>query len=282
MNCDEALTILLDPDHHERGLALNYLLNNPPCLARVEQFGRAILSTLAHEIPCVEARLHLAADYEQQLAQGAGAYLFPDLHAHLARCPDCRLEYQLLQETHAIGATAALPPSASSPTFDLSFITEPLPPVTATAAIWLIHDKVRTLFQEVKIAVSGRSTAIAALTPQLAPKTFALAMRGGADDAQFAVMVLPDEDARIHFQVETKPFQDNRTTITFRVFATETDSPIADVRVILRYADGALVTSSLTDQHGAIELPSIPAASYVIQAHYEGRTWELPITVTCT
>lgn len=280
MNCDKALQIMLDTDHNEHRLALGYLLSDPACLARVEQLGRAILSDLNNELSCAEARLHLADYYEQQSEQGDSAQIFPDLHAHLERCPDCRFEYQLLQETITALATDVLPTPDLSPTFDLSFIDEPLPRMTATDAIWMLHDKIRTLFQQLEITITKNVAAITTLTPQLAPATFSMAMRGGEDDIQFAVVVLPDEEAQIYFQVDTKPFEANTAFITLRIFATETDSPLSDVRVTLRNVSGALVTSSLTDLDGEIQFPGIIAAGYIIQAHYEGRSWEIPITVT--
>lgn len=284
MNCDEALHILLDSNHQahslKRSLALNYLRQHPACLARVDQLGRAILSDLDNELSCAEARLHLA-DYneQQQIAPERSAQIFSDLHAHLEHCPDCRLEYTLLQSTLAALATDTLPAPGSIPTFDLSFIDKPFPSMRPTAAIWMLHDQLRTLFQQVEMTIRHNTATIAALTPQLAPQTFASAMRDSTDDTQFSVIVLPDEEAHIHFQVTTKPFQKQTATIMLRILATDVDMPIADVRVTLRHVNGTLVTSSLTDQSGEIEFPGIPAASYVIQAQIEGKTWAIPIMV---
>ena len=80
--------------------------------------------------------------------------------------------------------------------------------------------------------------------------------------------------------MDTKPSQDGTALITLQILATEGDQPIPDARVMLRHTNGDLVTSSLTGPRGEVEFPRIPADHYLIQTQYDGRMWELPITIT--
>ena len=280
MTCNEALQILLEPNHAERKAAMAYLLTDQACLARVDQLAQAVLSQVESEIPCAEARLRLAAYYERQTKHNDAAQAMPELHAHLQHCAYCQAEYKLLQEMMQAFESNALPALTATHTFDLTFIDKPLPKLVSTRDLWGVQSKLRRLFQPLEITITQRAAAIATLTPQLAPVTFSTALRGGDDDAEFAVLILPDEEAQIYFRVDTKSSQGGTALITLQILATEGDQPIPDARVLLRHADGNLVTSSLTGPSGEVEFPRIPADQYIIQTQYDGRTWELPMVIT--
>jgi len=285
MTCNEALQILLEPNHAEpnpakRSAAMAYLLSDQACLARVDQLAQAVLSKVDNEMPCVEARLRLAAYYERETAPNDDAQTMPELHAHLQRCAYCQADYRLLQETMRAVENNALPTVTDTYRFDLAFIDKPLSKLVPTREIWGIQPQLRRLFQQLEITITQSAAAIATLTPQLAPATFATALRGGDDDAEFAVVILPDEEAHIYFRVDTKPSQDGTALITLQILATEGDQPIPDARVMLRHVNGELVTSSLTGPKGEVEFPRIPADQYTIQTQYDGKTWELPMVIT--
>lgn len=278
MNCNEALQILLAENRKDRSAALAFILQDRQCLDRVDQLARAILSDIDNEITCAETRLHLESYYEWQQSKGEEFPLLQDVDAHVGRCPYCRLEYQLLGQ--AIDSVANLPVDIPLPqrSFDLSFIKTPLPQFKPTSAIWNIEQRVRRLFEQIQVAVTETTATIAALTPQLSPVPVTSALRG-EDDTQFAILVLPDLEANIHFQLNTKPSRDGTALITLRIFDTESDMPITDARVQLRGSKNNLIASSLTDDNGEISFPRIAADRYLIQAIYDDKTWELPISV---
>lgn len=280
MTCNEALQILLEPNSAKRSAAMAYLLSDQACLARVDQLAQAVLSKVDSEMPCVEARLQLAAYYKRQAKGSDAAQAMPELHAHLQYCAYCQADYRLLQATMQAVESDALPAGKDRYTFDLAFIDKPLPKMVPTRELWGVQPKLRRLFQQLEITITQRAAAIATLAPQLAPTTFATAMRGGDDDTKFDVVILPDEEAQIYFRVDTKPSQGGTALITLQILATEGDQPIPDARVLLRHADGNLVTSSLTGPSGEVEFPRIPADQYIIQTQYDGRTWELPMVIT--
>ena len=299
MNCIEALQIMLSTTHPKRDEALAYIKSNPACLARIDQLGRAIVSEIEHEATCAETRLRMAdyfawqendqrgSDEEvPQLRQnfphsaldGVPQYLEATAD-HLGRCPYCQLEYQQLAETMAAFEAGTLPAVEARPTFNLSFITKPLPAMVPTREIWPIIGNIRTLFKEIEISISKSVATIATLTPQLAPLPMPVAVRG-PDDPEYAILVLPDEDANIHFQFDSKPSPDGTALITLRVFDTESDKPIPDVHITLRRADGARVASSLADKDGTVIFPRIPPDRYIIKAEYDEKIWELFIAIT--
>lgn len=283
MNCHEAIRILLDSNHEGRTSALAYILNDTSCLVRVDQLARAIVSDLDNELSCPEARLYLADYYEQQHNQQSGLDQFIDIQNHLDRCPYCSNEYQLLEGTMAAWQADTLPVVESTPTFDLSFIQKPLPSMRSVDEIWEITNEmqreVRRLFQELQLRVSEKIGSIETLTSQLRPQQLSMRLRSG-NDAEFAVMILPDEKAGIHFQVEAKPSQDDTAFITLKVFESESDDPIPDARITLSTVDDELVTESLTEADGNVDFQHIPIGRYRIQIQCDEEFWELPITIT--
>jgi hypothetical protein len=281
MNCDDALHILLNPTHRERGAALTYIQNNPDCLARLDQLARAVLSNIEYELSCAEARRQLADYYTHQVnQQDAAAY--PDLHAHLHRCPYCQAEHQALQEAMQTVATSSFPIVTQAPQFDLSFIDSPLPSLRPIAEIWMRVANVRKLFQSIEVTIRRGVAEIVALTAQLQPSPVALAtrLRADIDQAKATAFILPDEEQSIHFQVDTAPSVDETILLTVHVFNIENASPLPDVRMTLLTAAGSLVADSLTDEKGAIQFPRLAANHYIIQAQWNDQIWEIPIAVT--
>ncbi|MCB9151678.1 MAG: hypothetical protein H6641_23225 [Caldilineaceae bacterium] len=276
MNCNTALQIMLDAQHTQRQEALTYILQNPACLARLDQFARAVLADTADEMPCAQARTQLDSYYTERQAGRAVEQIMPAVHEHLQRCPYCQLELQLLAETMQAAANGQLPALASLKPFDLAFIDELLP--AAPTSIWILQDNVRRLFRQLDVSVQATKSAISALSLDLVPQTFALSMRG-EDDAQYDVLFLPDLEANVRFRVVAKPTPDGAALISLRIVEAHTDTPIPDVRVTLRMADGNLVAGSLTNNNGEIEFPRIAPNQYVIQARYANNTWELPVAI---
>ncbi|MEZ4706013.1 MAG: carboxypeptidase-like regulatory domain-containing protein [Caldilineaceae bacterium] len=276
MNCDTALEIMLDAQHAQRREALNYILQHPICLARLDQFARAIVAETEEEMPCAQAREQLADYYTEQQAGRQVAQTMPAIHAHVQRCPYCQLELRLLAETMQMAATDQLPALQTLAPLDLTFIDTLLP--AAPTLVWVMQNHVRRLFQELVVSVQSAKTAIAALSPDLTPQTFALSMRG-EDDAQYDVLILPDQEAQVRFRVVAKPMPDGAALIALRIVEAQTDAPIPDVRVTLRTIDQHLVAGSLTNNNGEIEFPRIAPNRYVIQARHADQTWELPIAV---
>lgn len=278
MNCDEALQIVLDENHKERHAAISHILQDRTCLDRVDQLARAILSNIDDEISCAESRQHIASYHQWQQNPANTFPLLPDVQTHLARCPYCQLELQRLQTTINQLEGEPLTSARAQRTFDLSFIDAPLPRFTPTESIWNIEQQVRKLFEQIQIRVSETKATIASLSPQLAPLSLAGAMRS-EDDLQYAALVLPDLDAKIHFQIESKPSRDGTALLTLRIFDTETNSPIPNARVSLRNREGGLIASSLTATNGELTFPRIPVDRYTIQTHYQDKTWELSISI---
>lgn len=285
MNCDEALRILVEPNHHLHKEALAYVGQEPSCLARVDQLARAILSDLEEETTCAEAQLQLPQYYKLERTQKDYAAELPIIHAHLNRCPECQADYKMLQD--ATLALEADPITAATPTpvFDLSFLSSPQRASTIESKpaieskFWQVHDQVRTLFDQVRVTISDHAASIADMGPQLIPEMVPVPMRDGEDDAQYAILILPDDEANVRFQIDTIPSREGTVQLTLRIFESEQKRPIPDVRVTLRKATGSLVAGSLTDGDGMVEFSRITADAYSVQAQHDGKTWALPITI---
>ena len=285
MDCQKALRIITnktiaDEDRKLHQQALSYVMANPDCLAQVDQFARAILSTLDDDLPCAEARVHLASYYELSAqSQDLDAELSA-VHDHIARCPYCQLEYQMLQTTMHEVSSNALPMPESVPDLDFSFLG-----ATSRAtqlkkgAIWQVHDQVCTLFTEINVTLSQIAATIAPLGEQLTPAIHTTSLRADNAEVQFAVLVLPDEEADVHFQIETRPFKDGTAMVTIKVTARATNKPIPHARVALRYAGGNLVAGALAGPQGSVEFTHIAAAEYIIQVRIDDQRWELPIAI---
>lgn len=278
MTSNEAIQILLDANHIDRNAALTHVLHDLDSLRRMDQMVRAILSDVDYELSCAEARLHLASYYEWQQNQANRFPLLEDVQAHVGRCPYCQAELHMLQESMTELARESPALEKSPRIFDLSFIDAPLLKVTPTSAIWRFQEQIRRLFDQLQITISETTATIASLTPQLAPIPVVSAMLG-EDDIQFSTLVLPDLEAKIHFQIDSKPSRDGTALITLRIFETEGDTPLPDVRVTLRDGEGNLIAGSLTGPSGDVSFPRIPADRYLVQAQYQDKTWELPVSI---
>ncbi|MEM7126530.1 MAG: carboxypeptidase-like regulatory domain-containing protein [Chloroflexota bacterium] len=278
MTCNDAVKIALEPGHKQRQAALEMIRTDPACLARLDKLARAILSGLENETSCAEARLHFATYYVLESSQIETAAALSELHDHLSRCPYCQLDYQAFQEAET-AQTGSLDEEQTTPIFDLSFIQEPLPEIIPLSQIWGADKVARTLVNQIKITISKGAAVIDSLTPQLQAGTFSMAMRGGNDDVDYAVLAIPDEDAKIHFLLDTAPSPDGTALVTLIVMQTEEDKPLADVQISLRTATGERVTSGLTESNGAITFPRITPGEYHIQAQIDDSTWEIPFLV---
>jgi|GEM_PF-1063725 len=289
MNCDEALKILTEPNHHQHQEALEFVVQEPSCFARVDQFARAILSDLEEETTCAEAQIHLPQYYElEQGGQDCSAQL-PIIHNHLARCPYCQTDYEMLRD--AMQALDEINTQADSskleeqtPVFDLSFLTSdsasPSFASTATDEIWRLQNGVQRLFDTIRITVAETSALIADMGAQLQPQTILAPVRRGKDDVEYSVLHFPDTSAQIRFKLDAIPARNGKATIVMKIFETDSEQPIQNVRVTLRRANNELVAGSLSDQAGAVEFSMLDADGYNIEMQFDGNTWEIPVTIS--
>jgi len=278
MNCDEAMRILTEPSHHLHQEAIDFVVQEPVCFERVDQFARAILSGLEDETTCAEVQTQLPHYYELERAQQNFAVELPIIYQHLERCPYCQTDYQMLKDAMVAleeidAETENLTAGGFTPVFDLSFL-----PTSDT--IWQLQDGIQRLFENIRISISATAALIADMGTPLQPEVFPATMRGGEDDAQYSVLILPDASAQIRFQLDSIPSSEGMAQIIMRIFETERDQPIQNVRVTLRRSNNELVAGSLTDADGAVEFSMLTADGYNIQAQYDGKTWELPITIS--
>lgn len=271
MNCNEALTILVEPDHNARPAALDYLKAHPECLARVDQLARTLTTVADDDLPCAEARERLADYYTRQQMQKDAAQQFPQVHTHLDRCPYCQLEYAALTALMAAHQTGTLSPVTVAEPFDLKFLEE-LP------AIWTIDGTVRKLTAQIAVTISKAQAAIDALVFPLQPVSHVMAMRG-EDDIHYAVLSIPDESAAVRFDFDVKPTPNGMANVTLSLTQSMTNQPLPDVRIAVQKADGTLLARSLTDSAGKLELPQLNADTYIIQARNDNNQWEIPITI---
>ncbi|MCB0061502.1 MAG: hypothetical protein KDE19_05290 [Caldilineaceae bacterium] len=272
MNCNEALTILLKPDHGKRQIALAYVRNHPECLTRVDQLARTILTSADDELPCVEAQAQLADYYYvAQQAQEDVAQRFPLLHLHLDRCPYCQAEYAALTAAMALYAEDALPAVTAPNPWNLDFLPGPPP-------IWAVEELRRKLTQPLSFIMTKTQALLETSSLQLAVDVHATAMRGD-DDIRYTVLSIPDETAAIRFDFTVKPTPNGMANVTIHVTQTATEQPLPDIRIALHRADGTLVTRSFTDSAGQLELPQMNADEYIIQAKNDDDLWEIPMTI---
>lgn len=271
MNCNEALEILSKPNHTKRQVALTYIRNHPNCLARVDQLARTIATEAEDELSCAEAQVQLADYHVVEQAGQDVAQRFPFLHTHLNRCPYCQAEYAALTTAMETYNSGTLPTITAPNPWELDFLEE-LPP------IWSIDGIIRKLTQQIAITITQTEVILDSLALQLVPDIHATAMRGD-DDIRYTVLSIPDETAAIRFHFDIKPTPNGMANITLCVTQSATDEPLPDLRIALQTTDGTLVTRSLTDHAGKLELPQMSTGDYIIQARNENDQWEIPLTI---
>jgi hypothetical protein len=125
MNCREARVVLAALTHslpaERRAEALAHVATCAACRARLDQFGAAIASGFDDEIPCAECRARLDAYVASGLGRQSPARAFPLVHAHLAACPECAEEYQMLVAGLVGLRDDSLVVPAALPRFDTRF-----------------------------------------------------------------------------------------------------------------------------------------------------------------
>lgn len=280
MNCDQAMRVIVasavTDDSAEIRAALAYIARHPRCLARLDQFTRALLSDLEHELPCAEAREQFFTYYTLETDNQDVASRLPDVYNHLQRCPYCKFDYRTMKAGILAYEQHLLPLPTQTPQFALSF----LPPLSPPPALWSVRNQIRTFVEEISILIAQSVATFGALhtglTPALSPAT---QLRNGEQSARYAVLILPDADANIRFHIETATIDQTHVRVVLQVFDAVTDKTVAGVRVTLRTAQRELLTSLLTESDGKATFSRLVPGKYLFQLRQQDATWELPVVI---
>ena len=238
---------------------------------------------------------------------------------HLAACPHCTAAYTSLADlvASAYGENGAEPPYYPEP--NLSFLrsrerSAAGPTTTPERSLSVAHGESQPagsfeaegrqhvpeadLWQQAaqglyRLAAAipvliGRAAAsfgalAAPLTVQLAPVpiyrgTGPLAPAEEARD--FAeILDLPHPETNITLKVSLGPVFDGKGVLALAVNTIVPPQPIAQARVTLRDADGALLEGAFTGDDGLVLFRDLDVGEYLIRAEYSGQAWEFPLSV---
>ena len=238
---------------------------------------------------------------------------------HLAACPHCTAAYASLADlvASAYGENGAEPPYYPEP--NLSFLrsrerSAAGPTTTPERSPSVAHDESSPalsfeaegrqhvpeadLWQQAaqglyRLAAAipvliGRAAAsfgalAAPLTVQLAPVPIyrGTGQLAPAEEARdFAeILDLPHPETNITLKVSLGPVFDGKGVLALAVNTIVPPQPIAQARVTLRDADGALLEGAFTGDDGLVLFRDLEVAEYLIRAEYSGQAWEFPLSV---
>lgn len=244
---------------------------------------RALNTGELEPLSCAECRAHLAGLYHLRRAGGALSSEYQSAVAHLAACPDCAVDYEVLQVVLAELATETLPELATSHTFDLSFLSShpqelqgqppPLWQQSLTKHIW-------SLFTELEVRLQATRASFGPLPAPLTPSPAGAAVfRSDSGGSQPAVLVLPAPDAQLSVHLAVGPMIAGNAVVMVKLLAMPSEQPLADVRVTLRNALRQLLMGVMTRQDGTALFEQLPLGRYFIQVRYEEHVWEMPLVI---
>lgn len=293
MDCDQAMEVLTSgktrratvEERKKHQEAEDHLLSCAVCQTRIDQFTRAILSMAEDEIPCAECGSRLHAYVEAELDGQDMGHELPLLKAHLERCPDCSVEYQILRESLLMLREGTLPEPSPYPVFDTSFLQAREPSV-APRPIWLteaVEQEVRRLFTEISITI-GRTAAsfgqlAAPLTPQPVPVGAMREERRPEGEEALQLLELPDPEANLAIELTVGPVTADKAAVSVEIGQMSPEQPIPRARVTLYDAEHQLLASTLSGDDGTAAFDDMDAGRYFIEIKHAGQVWELPVSL---
>jgi len=230
---------------------------------QIDQLVCGLLAPAADEITCADCREQLSDYYEAVNAGGEIPTPLAPLAQHLARCPYCAEELQMLQATMTAWATGALPNLTQEPKFDLSF----LHPAPIPVSIWVQNQvtKVRELFTEIRIHLGATLAAFGDLPSALTPTALPVLQRSEGEAAGMQVLILPAPAANLSMQLAVGPVVAKKAALVVKLNQADTGQPLANLRLMLYTAERRMLAGSTSDAEGSIVFRDLALGRYIIQ-----------------
>jgi len=294
----EAFEAFLDaPEARRSEIAeeLAHFRTCPACRGRARHLVRLLASEAADEDDLIcQGCDDLLPGYLTAEALGdADAPAWDRVVRHLAACPRCAAAYASLAGLAALahGASAAEPPSYPAP--DLSFLRSRGPAIPGTAAMPAAAGPLAAarsgeaplrgaeagLWQQATQGVHRLAAAIPVLIDRAAASFGALAApltvqpapvpvyrrrtpQAPAAARDFAELLeLPHPETNTTLRLSLGPVFAGRGSLALAVNTIEPSQPIAQARVTLREADGALLEGAFTGEDGVVLFRDLGSAS---------------------
>ena len=120
------------------------------------------------------------------------------------------------------------------------------------------------------------------LTVQLAPVPVYRGMRplAPAEEARDfrELLELPHPETNVTLKVSLGPLFEGRGSLALAAGTIDPSTPIAQARVTLRDADGALLEGASTGEDGVVLFRDLDAGEYLIRVEHAEKAWELPVS----
>lgn len=307
--------ILNDPAAHgpEIGEMLAHVGTCPACRERASQLARLLAAGTADEdvLTCGECEELLPGYLAAESLGGAAEVEWSRVVRHLAACPHCAAAHASLAHLFSLaqGESGAAPSSYPRP--DLSFLRDREPSARGAAAMQepagslpaatpgkiflsipeadLWQQAVQGLHRLAAVipVLIGRAGAsfgalAAPLTVQLTPVPV---YRGKgslvpAEEARdFRELVeLPHPETNVTLKVSIGPVFQGQGSLALAVNKIDPPQPIAQARITLRDADGALLEGASTGDDGVVLFRDLDIGEYLIRVEHGERAWEFPLT----
>jgi hypothetical protein len=248
------------------GAARAHVAGCASCCAALARFGRAIASGDPDEIPCIEARLGLAAGVSS-----------PRMARHLDVCPACAAEAAAWQHILAEQAAGALAEPPHYPVFDLSFLPQ-------QGVIWeTVRRGVQRLAYEIPAALALAGKALLSPPPGLAISYAATTDRrrdGPAAPGEGIVALCVNDAAsgvRLSLHVARA---ENGVWLAVGMSASPGGQAPGGERVALCNDRGqAQEIKTLRPGETEARFADLAPGRYLVRVQRSGRTWELPLAI---
>lgn len=250
-------------------------------LQQLQRILKAISLTEEAELTCAGLdEEQLAAHADLELTGQGPASQMPDVHQHLALCPDCRRDYHHVLATLRLKGTSEWIEPASEPELDLSF----LPLAADEPSSWSqVADRVRRYVTEVPALMLHELQQVGELPTslQLRPAAGAPAkMRGPESDTPIVAFRLTDTAER--FAVDLRFRRAGAGVVWIRVQPRDIKSEelLPGATVGLHESDGRLLEMRTVPAAGATQLQDVPInRDFLLRLEHEGRAWEIPFSL---
>lgn len=270
------------------------------------------------DLSCQECEELLPGYLTAKSLGGADASEWVHVKRHLAACHHCAAAQASLAglATLAYGESGVEPPSYPAPNLSFLRSREPATPGTAMTRerdtlgadagpqaaasprgafrrgpesdLWQqAAQGVHRLAVAIPVLI-GRAAAsfgalAAPLTVQLAPvpvyrhKTPLAPAEEARDFAE--LLELPHPETNATLRLSLGPVFEGRGSLALAVNTIEPSQPIAQARVTLRDADGALLEGAFTGADGVVLFRDLDVGEYLVRVECAGQVWEFPLSL---
>jgi hypothetical protein len=244
---------------------------------------RALHTVEQEPLSCAECQAQFAGLYH---AHQSGAALAPGEQMavlHLANCPDCAAEYDVLRSTLTDLETGILPELAEQHVFDLSFLASHAPASQPAApTLWTkpLARQVWSLVADLQVHLQAAGAAFGLLPAALVPARAAgTVLRTESVGGQAEVLALPAPDADVSVQLTIGSVIAGKAVVVVKLLGIQNGQPLAGTLITLRNGQRQLLAGSMTGLDGTVIFEQLPLGRYFVQVKHEQQIWEVPLVI---